>query len=129
MVRLLIDGAPLLVVMACDLSQPDEILETICKGCDSRKNCTYEEPNKVPTCSEALENSMSPGGYSTTIHDLVIERGYWRATTSSKNVLACYNVEACKGGLTDSPDYCHEGYEGPCKRFYASYTNQMCTFP
>lgn len=100
--------------------QSDDIQETLCKGCGLCEDCTYEEPEKVPTCSVALDNSISPGGYSTTIEDLLIEPGYWRATSTSEKVLACYNVDACNGGLTSALDYCYKGYEGPCKRLYAS---------
>lgn len=75
----------------------------------------------MPTCSATLKNSESPGGYTTTIQDLSINSGYWRATNTSENVLTCYNVNSCKGGLTSAPEYCREGYEGPCKRFDAFY--------
>ena len=49
-----------------------------------------------------------------TVEDLVIEKGYWRATATSTSVLECYNGDACLGGLTTGS--CAEGYEGPCER-------------
>ncbi|CAN0436421.1 unnamed protein product [Ascophyllum nodosum] len=49
---------------------------------------------------------------------LEIERGYWRSSASSPNIFPCYNKDACRGGLTDSHDYCSEGYTGPCEFEY-----------
>lgn len=68
----------------------------------------------APMCRDAMEHSFSDGG-TGTLEMLSIERGYWRATPSSEDVLACYNADACLGGVTGAAGYCLEGYEGPCK--------------
>ena len=61
-----------------------------------------------------MENAHSSGGV-VTVEDLVIKKGYWRATATSTSVLECYNGNACLGGFTTGS--CAEGYEGPCKCF------------
>jgi len=87
---------------------------TECKGCDFSKQ-------QVPACislSEAgVENAESVGGV-VTVKDLVINEGYWRATSESTNILKCYNPEACPGGVTSGR--CSTGYQGPCETKRAS---------
>lgn len=61
-----------------------------------------------------MANTRSEGG-PATLEMISIDKGYWRATNSSRDVLACYNADACLGGLTGTAEYCLEGYEGPCK--------------
>ena len=68
----------------------------------------------APVCTDAMGHAFSDGG-TDTLEMLSIERGYWRATPSSEDVLACYNADACLGGVTGAAGYCLEGYEGPCK--------------
>lgn len=68
----------------------------------------------VPLCSDVIPHSTSDGGL-VTLETLSIDPGYWRATNSSTEVLACYNVDACVGGITGATEYCVEGYEGPCE--------------
>ena len=46
---------------------------------------------------------------------LKIDPGYWWSSETSRKILACYNLDACRGGLTGSPDYCTNGYKGPCE--------------
>ncbi|CAN0288143.1 unnamed protein product, partial [Scytosiphon promiscuus] len=61
-----------------------------------------------------------------TLERLFVERGYWRATPTSTNVLACYHPDACLGGVTGATGYCHEGYEGPyCAICSDGYTAQL----
>ena len=52
---------------------------------------------------------------------LEIDKGYWRATNTSTLVLPCYNTEACVGGITGSPGYCDDGYDGPCEWLVCLY--------
>ena len=93
--------------------QTDTLFDIVCKGCDTQCNgCTVED--KEPICLEKLEHSNSMGG-NTTLESLLIEPGYWRATNTSTDILACYNTGACLGGLTGEQDFCAEGYEGPCE--------------
>ena len=70
----------------------------------------------MPYCEVVLAHSSSNGS-STTIESLSIDPGYWRATATSENVLACYNLDACEGGVTGASNYCHKGYEGSCELF------------
>ncbi|CAB1107755.1 unnamed protein product [Ectocarpus sp. CCAP 1310/34] len=89
------------------------LYEAICDGCPVEcEGCYFEEPQLVPKCSDALDHSNSSDG-TVTLDALVIEPGNWRVTSSSQNVLECYNAEACLGGVTGSESYCLEGYEGP----------------
>lgn len=87
--------------------------------------CSFEEPPLVPMCAAVMEHAFSNGG-TDTLEALSIERGYWRATPSSEDVLECYNTDACLGGATGTSGYCLEGYEGPCKCF--SHTPQIVEF-
>lgn len=91
----------------------DVQFETVCQGCDTQcRGCTIE--GKEPICSDALDHSSS-AGVNATIEFLSIDPGYWRATNTSTDVLACYSGKACVGGVTGRKEYCHTGYEGPCK--------------
>lgn len=49
----------------------------------------------------------------TTLSTLDLEKGYYRTSADSKNVLKCLREEACVGGV-DSSNYCASGYQGPC---------------
>ena len=91
----------------------------ICEGCPTTcDNCTFEEPITVPECislSDAgIEHAFSSGG-DTTIEKLKIDKGYWRATATSTEVLKCFNGDACRGGVTGAKEFCSDGYEGACK--------------
>ena len=88
------------------------MFDTVCKECDAPcEQCYFE--GKEPMCVDEIEHSSSPGG-NITVELLLIERGYWRASKTSTNILACYNPNACQGGVTGTPDYCLRGYKGPC---------------
>ncbi len=71
----------------------------------------------VPMCSDVLEHTNSSGG-SVTLEELWIEPGFWRATQTSTDILACYHADACLGGVTESAGYCLKGYEGPCESLW-----------
>lgn len=87
----------------------------MCDGCPTAcGGCSLENGLLTPTCSDVLEHSTSKGGL-VTLENLLIDPGYWRATVSSEVVLACYNADACLGGVTGATGYCLEGYEGPCE--------------
>ena len=110
-------------------SQSNNFFGVMCKGCGEKcDGCYFERSSETPVCAETMENSYSPGGLTTL--DLVsINPGYWRATAFSEEVLACYNADACLGGLTGAPDFCLDGYEGPCKRveLIVSFSYYQCT--
>lgn len=95
--------------------QSHGLLGDVCKGCDAE----CEDCSTVPEalkCSEAMDHTSSPGG-STTLDALILDGGYWRASGGSRKVLACYNADACRGGVTGAPSYCSRGYSGPCEGF------------
>lgn len=93
--------------------QSEDIYDIVCHGCDTVcNNCSFE--GTTPFCAEELDHSFSAGG-NVTLEMLSIEEGYWRATDTSEKILACYNADACRGGLTGAPEYCEDGYEGPCE--------------
>eukprot|EP00903_Cladosiphon_okamuranus_P021507 g19772.t1 len=114
--------------------QPDMFLgyesgdpyEAVCSGCQtSCDECLFEEPDRVPVCKGAIDHSTSSGG-TVTLQTLSIDPGYWRATASSEDILACYNADACLGGISGTIDYCLEGYEGPyCSVCSDGYTAQL----
>ena len=94
--------------------QSGDPCEVACDGCQTTcDGCSFEEPALVPMCTAVMEHAFSDGG-TDTLEMLSIERGYWRATPSSEDVLACYNTDACLGGVTGAAGNCLEGYEGPC---------------
>ena len=89
--------------------------ERICDGCPQLcVECEVEDKYLVPVCSSELEHTQSEGG-GTTIETLKLYPGYWRATNKSDKILACYNEEACLGGVTGAPSFCQTGYEGQCE--------------
>ncbi|CAN0353583.1 unnamed protein product [Ectocarpus sp. 6 AP-2014] len=106
--------------------------ETVCKGCSKESDwlVMVESEDRVPKCSEQLEHTQSKGG-NTTIQTLELDPGYWRTTRDSTHVLACYNGDACEGGMTDDQAFCHQGYEGPycsvCSEGYAVSLVFTCT--
>lgn len=95
--------------------------EVVCDGCPAADDgITMGVENLVPTCTETLENTRSDGA-NTSIEDIRIDPGYWRATTTTKTILACYNADACLGGITGEAGYCREGYYGPCKTLLEAF--------
>ena len=91
--------------------------EKVCHGCGECDACGMEDENSVPICTAAIKNTRSEGG-DTSIETLKLDRGFWRATNSSRIVLACYKEEACVGGISGTSSFCLPGYEGPCENFY-----------
>ena len=98
-----------------------------CIGCTLCTDCFLEE--QVPTCMDILEHSESDGG-DTTLENISIDAGFWRATSTSREVLSCHNEDACVGGVTGSQSYCEEGYEGPycsiCSEGYSEHLSFSC---
>ncbi|CAN0045690.1 unnamed protein product, partial [Scytosiphon promiscuus] len=98
----------------------------VCSECEATcDQCFFDTPNAFPTCAELMAHSESAGG-NTTLATVSIDPGYWRATNSSTEVLACYNADACLGGVTGRAGYCQEGYEGAyCSVCSDGYTPQL----
>ena len=88
----------------------------VCDGCDIEcEGCTIEDDYTIPVCSALLEHTTSESG-TATLERLVVDPGYWRATNTSRDILECFNKNACRGGVTGNKTYCSTGYEGPCER-------------
>ena len=88
----------------------------VCSGRNPCDTCTIEKKETIPTCSAVIEHSTTSNGRTTTLlMTLLIEAGYWRATNDSTHILACYNSDACNGGLSGDHSFCSEGYTGPCE--------------
>lgn len=85
----------------------------VCSGCVACSDCDVADSTDVPTCTNVLDNTQSAGN-TIVLETILIDSGYWRATPSSRDILACHNPDACLGGETGAADYCAEGYEGPC---------------
>ncbi|CAN0474599.1 unnamed protein product, partial [Ectocarpus sp. 12 AP-2014] len=81
------------------------LYEAACSGCETACNGCFFEPSVPPTCTDVMEHVTSAGG-TVTLEDLPVERGYWRASPSSEEVFACYNADACLGGVTGRAGYC-----------------------
>eukprot|EP00752_Nemacystus_decipiens_P009914 g8846.t1 len=112
--------------MFLDYNASGDPYRVACDGCDTTcDSCSFEEPPLVPMCTDVMEHAFSDGG-TDTLEMLSIERGYWRATPSSEVILACYNADACLGGMTGTSGYCLEGYEGPyCSICSSGYTGGL----
>ncbi|CAM9509603.1 unnamed protein product [Ectocarpus fasciculatus] len=107
-----------------------DLFEAVCNGCQTTcVGCAFADPLLVPTCTDLLEHSTSSDGRDT-IETLSIQGGYWRATTTGTEVLACYHADACLGGATGTSGYCLEGYEGPycavCSEGYSAQLGFTC---
>ena len=88
----------------------------VCGGCRPEcRNCIVGHGNLDATCSIALEHTTATGPVST-LETLSVDKGYWRATNTSSDILACFNKAACLGGQTGSATFCDDGYMGPCER-------------
>ncbi|CAN0563986.1 unnamed protein product, partial [Laminaria digitata] len=66
-----------------------------------------------------------------TLETLTVDAGYWRSTTESTTILACYNTAACLGGKTGAETFCDGGYMGPycsvCQIGYSPSLSTTCT--
>ncbi|CAM9207691.1 unnamed protein product [Laminaria digitata] len=109
--------------MFLDFNASDDPYQAACNGCQTTcDGCSFEEPPLVPISRDVMAHASSAGG-TDTLRVLSIEPGYWRATSSSTQVNACYHADACLGGVTGTAGYCLEGYEGP----YCSICSNGCT--
>lgn len=89
----------------------------MCFDCDEWEECsgcTITKGNVLPRCEAPLEHTTANES-GLTLETLNIDGGYWRATTESEIVLACYNADACTGGQTGADSFCAPGYKGPCE--------------
>lgn len=63
---------------------------------------------------EDVPRGVDASSAGTTLFSFNLEKGYYRISPDSHNVLECYNEEACLGGDTVG-QYCAPGYQGPGK--------------
>lgn len=84
-----------------------------CPSWDECSGCSITRGDVTHTCAAPLEHTTSEE-QGVTLETLKIDEGYWRATTESDIILACYNTDACRGGETGAEDFCASGYNGPC---------------
>lgn len=115
-----------LILIFCDSTRPcfpqnavaDDRYRIVCDGCGVEcKGCTITDCSSIPVCSELLDHADSQGG-TATLETLLLYPGYWRATNTSRNIVACFNKRACAGGKTGNPEYCSAGYTGPCEQHW-----------
>eukprot|EP00904_Undaria_pinnatifida_P003224 jgi/Undpi1/12902/HiC_scaffold_7.g02568.m1 len=114
-----------------DFNVSGDVFDVACDGCGAPcQECTFEEPPLgVPICIETMDHTTSSGG-ATTIRTVSIDPGFWRATSTTRDVFACYRDEACLGGVTATHAYCRNGYEGPycsiCSEGYGASFGFSC---
>lgn len=58
-----------------------------------------------------MEHTTSPN-VNGTLETLELEPGYWRSSTTSREIKECYETDSCVGG---TEEYCAVGYDGPCE--------------
>ena len=68
-------------------------------------------------------NCDSPGATKAL---LPVQQGYWRSSRESLVVHECLQSEACVGAteVSDSDDYCADGYRGPCESACVPYCDK-----
>lgn len=69
----------------------------------------------VPTCEVVLKHTTAAEEPGLTLKTVNIEAGYWRTTTESGDILACYNPDSCMAGLTGADSFGASGFKGPCE--------------
>ncbi|CAN0016960.1 unnamed protein product [Ectocarpus fasciculatus] len=111
---------------------PTARFKTVCLGCpawDECSNCTIADGTVTQICEVPLEHTSADED-GLTLETLNIDEGYWRATTESVIILACYNADACAGGKTGADSFCASGYQGPycavCETDYSPSLAHIC---
>lgn len=67
----------------------------------------------IPVCVDLPEGTVAQSR-GTNLATLSLAEGYYRTSAESREVLECYQADACVGG-TAAQDNCASGYHGPCK--------------
>lgn len=85
-----------------------------CPDWDECSGCSIEKGDIKPVCAAPLDHTSAsePGA---TLETLEIDEEHWRAMDNSTNILACYNPDACGGGVTGAEGFCASGYKGACE--------------
>ncbi|GMI38133.1 hypothetical protein TeGR_g10821 [Tetraparma gracilis] len=88
-------------------------------SCTTMPGFYADDEGSVLGAPEGVRDDVS--GMTSSTLDL--EKGYWRATEISTEVLPCVSKDHCQGGVALS-EMCSEGYEGPlcaaCSEDYAA---------
>lgn len=103
------------------IMQSDSLFNAVCDGCGEEQPPGVISSGGRPLCSVEMDHTTSDGGHAT-VEMLSIEYGWWRPTPTSRQVLPCYNEDACGGGTTGAPGYCNTGYKDECETEFA-FTN------
>ncbi|CAM9706213.1 unnamed protein product [Ascophyllum nodosum] len=100
--------------------------DTECSACGNCENCTLRNKDKVRVCEPVLMHTTSPSA-DGTLESLEVQRGFWRSSSTSKDVRECYQMDACIGG---AEHYCASGRTGPycavCLDGYARGFGNSC---
>lgn len=96
------------------INKGDSLFNTVCDGCEEEQPPGVNVSGGIPVCSVELDHTSSDGGHAT-VEMLWMESGWWRPTPTSRQVLRCYNEDACGGGITGSPEFCDTGYKDECE--------------
>lgn len=99
--------------------------KTACNSCADLSDCptcVVTDNRTVATCYAVLDYTTSDEA-DGTLASLSLEKGYWRVSNVSWNILRCHNPDACKGGVAEmcggvscANGYCAGGYMGPCEQ-------------
>ena len=92
--------------------------ELVCARCATSceeipTGASFATDTTIPVCVELPEGAFAESS-GTNLATLSLEEGYYRTSAKSREVLECYQAEACVGG-TAAEQNCASGYEGPCK--------------
>ena len=91
------------VLRVCLLGEINSTATGLCNVCPPAK---YSLDLHDEHCKPCMHGAVCNGGSSITVLN-----GYWRANTTSSNVIACPDEATCLGGTTEMS--CLTGYMGP----------------
>ncbi|CAN0274489.1 unnamed protein product, partial [Scytosiphon promiscuus] len=74
--------------------------------------CNITRGNTTSTCEEPLVHTTADKD-GLVLETLNIDAGFWRPTNKSETMRACFNPDACSGGITGSDTFCASAYRGP----------------
>ena len=91
----------------------------MCSDCPDWDECYLCEitNDSIPSACETPLDHTTADEDGVVVETLSIERGFWRASNKSEDILACYNADACNGGQTGADGFCAPGYQGPCENW------------
>jgi hypothetical protein len=94
---------------------------------EGRFNCCYRNQYSYGTNCEQCMPGVNCTLLGSSLNELTLEAGYWRASSISVDVRQCWLADACIGRSSTRVDettsilqddvttYCAQGYKGPCK--------------